>query len=69
MTSRSHGKVLIGAFIIVLVVAAAGYFLGTTPATAPTNPPDRAGTAENLPAAPATKQDQATTGSVDPSRP
>jgi hypothetical protein len=69
MTNRSHGKVLIGAFIIVLVVAAAGYFLTSVPATAPTNPPDRAGTEESLPAAPATPKDQATTGSVDPSRP
>jgi hypothetical protein len=69
MTNRNQGKVMAGAAIIVLVIAAAGYFLGTAPATAPTNPPDRAGTAEKLPAGPADPRDQATTGSVDPSKP
>jgi hypothetical protein len=69
MANRSRSKLFVGAFIIILVMVVGGYYLGSSPSPAPSNPPDRAGTAQNLPAGPATTADQATTGSVDPSKP
>jgi hypothetical protein len=68
MTNQKQARVLIGAFIVVIVVGAGGYFLASGTGSAPQVPPDRAGTAENLPAGPATKADQATTGSVSPQK-
>ncbi|RWX79291.1 hypothetical protein EPK99_12115 [Neorhizobium lilium] len=69
MTNRSNGKVLVVALVIVLAIGALGYFVGMMPATAPSNPPDRAGTETRLPAGPADPRTQAPTSSVDPSKP
>jgi hypothetical protein len=68
MTNQKQARVLIGAFIVVIVVGAGGYFLASGSTSAPQVPPDRGGTAENLPAGPATRGAQATTGSVSPQK-
>ena len=69
MTKGSNGRVLMITVLIVLVVSIGGYFLAMAPSTAPTTPPDRAGTEERLPAAPADPRTQTTTGSADPAKP
>lgn len=67
MTNQKQARVMIGALIVAAVVGLGGYLVASTPSTAPQVPPDRA-TAESLPAGPATKGDQATTGSVSPQK-
>jgi hypothetical protein len=73
MTNSSQGKIMAGAAVIAVVVAVAGYFLGgameNSPSTAPTNPPDRAGTETTLPAGPADPRTQASTSSEAPAKP
>jgi hypothetical protein len=70
MTTRTwNGAGLIGAVIIVILMLAAGYYLVAPLQTAPSNPPDRNGSAESNPAGPADPRVQATTRSVDPNSP
>lgn len=64
MRNAKQAKALIGAFIVVLLMLAAGYYLSVGPQTAPIVADDRTDSDEQRPAGPATTLDQSTTGSV-----